>query len=85
MKGRAAVFTFRYKCDTVYHATRQSPCAKHTCQAVVLCKPTCWYKLVVFTVRVVQELGEPPEQLPHVILLKHLMHGTLHTQGMHGG
>ena len=54
------------------------------CQAVELCMPTCWYKLVVFTVRVVQELGEPPEELPHVILLKHLMHCTLHTQGMLG-
>ncbi len=50
------------------------------CQAGVLRMPTCWYKLVVFTVRVVQELGEPPEELPHVFLLKDLMHGTLHTQ-----
>jgi hypothetical protein len=47
--------------------------------------PTCWYELVIFTIRVVQELGEPSEELPHVILLKHLMHGTLHTQGMPGG
>ncbi len=55
------------------------------CQAVELCMPTCWYELVIFTIRVVQELGEPSEELPHVILLKHLMHGTLHTQGMPGG
>ena len=40
---------------------------------------TCWHKLVILAVRVVQELGEPAEELAHVLLLKHLMHRRLHT------
>ena len=40
---------------------------------------TCRHKLVIFAVRVVEKLGEPPEQLAHVFLLKHLVHRRLHT------